>query len=521
MLATATHSAAGQQRPANERFVQQVANWILAPVPAVAAYAVNDLPHWWVFAVIGLLLGVLGNAATRLSPELRDYVISFSFVGQCILLTSALAGHPWQIDSHMLFFAVLAIVSTLGSPRALVFATALVALHHMAFSIVLPGLVFPSGGLVGNLERAALHAAIVLLESGVLLVSLINRATAETDLQIERAALHDQTEVANQSREAARRNQDDAEVVVKTLQRHLDDLARGVLDCQIKTEFPKDYAPLRLSFNAAVEKLGETLGQVSGAAKNIKTNVANMSQASEDLSRRSETQAATLEETAAALEEITVSVREAAQSAQNAKPIATDTRHDAERTGNIVADAIAAMTAIEASSDQISSIIGVIDDIAFQTNLLALNAGVEAARAGDAGRGFAVVATEVRGLAHRSADSATEIKGLIEQSSLQVRNGVEFIGKAGEAIGGIVARVNEISTAIAEIASASEEQSRGLSEINVGVSELDTVTQRNAAMAGALTTSGYELNAYAQELAVLVQQFQLVHNQGRFGRAAA
>lgn len=521
MLASATPSMTAQQQPANERLLQQIANWILAPVPAVAAYAVNDLPNWWIFALTGLLLGVLGNAATRSSPELRDYVISFCFVGQCILLTSALVGHPWQIDSHMLFFAVLAIVSTLGSPRALVFATVLVALHHVSFSVLLPGLVFPSGGLVVNLERAALHAAIVLLESGVLLVSLFNRAAAESALQVERAALQDQTEVANQSREAARKGQDDAEVVVKTLQNHLADLARGVLDCQIKTEFPKDYVQLRLSFNAAVEKLGGTLGQVSGAAANIKTNVANMSQSSEDLSRRSETQAATLEETAAALEEITVSVKQAAQGAQNAKKIASDTRHDAERTGNIVADAIAAMTAIEASSDQISSIIGVIDDIAFQTNLLALNAGVEAARAGDAGRGFAVVATEVRGLAHRSADSATEIKGLIEQSSQQVRNGVEFVGKAGEAIGGIVARVNEISNAIAEIAGASEEQSRGLSEINVGVSELDTVTQRNAAMAGALTTSGHELNAYAQELATLVQQFQLAQTQVRFGQAAA
>lgn len=521
MLTSATPSMAAHQQPANERFVQQIANWILAPVPAVAALAVNDLSNWWVFAVIGLSLGALCNAATRFLPELRAYVISFCFVGQCILLTSALIGHPWQIDSHMLFFAVLAIVSTLGSPRALVFATVLVALHHISLSVFLPKLVFPSGDLVGNLERAALHAAIVLLESGVLLVSLLNRAAAESALQIERAALQDQTEVANQSHETARKSQNDAEVVVKTLQSHLNDLARGDLGCQIKTEFPTAYVQLRESFNATVAKLGETLGQVSDAAANITTNVASMSQSSEDLSRRSETQAATLEETAAALEEIAVSVKQAAQGAQNAKTIAVDTRHDAERTGNIVADAIAAMTAIEASSDQISSIIGVIDDIAFQTNLLALNAGVEAARAGDAGRGFAVVATEVRGLAHRSADSATEIKGLIEQSSQQVRNGVEFVGKAGEAIGGIVTRVNEISIAIAEIAGASEEQSRGLSEINVGVSELDTVTQRNAAMAGALTTSGYELNACAQELATLVQQFQLGHNQHRLGRVAA
>ncbi|PJI86390.1 methyl-accepting chemotaxis protein [Yoonia maricola] len=521
MLKTKTSYAKTSGWSSDERFVQHVANWILVPVPAAAAFFLNDLTTWWMFAVIGLLLGVAVNATSLLSAAMRDYVISFCFIGHCILLTSALAGHPWQIDSHMLFFAALAIVSTLSNARALIFATGLVAAHHITVSILLPQLVFPGGTITENLQRASIHAAIVLLESSVLLVSLLKRATAETALEKERGALQEQTAIANQSREAAKKKQDDAEVVVDTLRRHLQDLSQGNLNCQIRAAFPKDYGQLQDSFNTAVTGLGEAIGQVSHAAANIKTNVTGMSQSSEDLSQRSETQAATLEETAAALEELTVSVNQAAKGAQSAKTIAMNARQNAEESGKIVGEAITAMQAIEASSDQISSIIGVIDDIAFQTNLLALNAGVEAARAGEAGRGFAVVATEVRGLAHRSADSATEIKVLIEQSSQQVRNGVEFVGKAGEAISGIVERVTEITTAVSEIAGASEEQSRGLNEINLGVSDLDTVTQRNAAMASALTSSGHELNAYAEELSTLVQKFQLEAGQGRLRQAAA
>lgn len=521
MLEQSISSQTNNHQRSDEQFIQRVANWLLAPIPAMVAYFLNDLSTWWVFALLGLLLSFAMNATTIMSAALRDYVISFCFIGHCILLTSALVGHPWQIDSHMLFFAALAMVSTLANPRALIFATVLVALHHISLSIFLPNLVFPGGAVTENLQRASAHAAVVLLETGVLLVNILKRATAETALEHERAALQEQTEIANQSRDATKKKQDDAECVVLTLQKHLEDLSRGNLNCMIETEFPKDYSKLRVSFNMAIKRLGDAIGQVSLSAGTIKNNLAGMNQSAEDLSKRTTSQAATLEETAAALEELTVSLDQAAKGTQDARKLAIHAKQDAEDSGKIVSETIAAMEAIETSSDQISSIIGVIDDIAFQTNLLALNAGVEAARAGEAGRGFAVVATEVRGLARRSADSATEIKKLIEQSSQQVRNGVEFVGKAGGAISDIVERVNEITTVIMEIAAASEEQSRGLNEINLGVGELDTVTQRNAAMAGGLTSSGSDLNASAQELSHLVQQFQFTRKQNSLAQTAA
>ncbi|CUH98502.1 Ribose and galactose chemoreceptor protein [Leisingera aquaemixtae] len=167
------------------------------------------------------------------------------------------------------------------------------------------------------------------------------------------------------------------------------------------------------------------------------------------------------------------------------------------------------MTQIEQSSNHISQIISVIDDIAFQTNLLALNAGVEAARAGEAGKGFAVVASEVRALAQRSSDAAMEIKTLIGDSSKQVERGVDLVGKAGEALQSIVERVTHISQLVSGIAEGAAEQSTGLNEINTGVTQLDQVTQQNAAMVEEATAAGHMLNTDATKLAELVAHFRV------------
>ncbi|KIC35150.1 methyl-accepting chemotaxis protein, partial [Leisingera sp. ANG-M7] len=244
-----------------------------------------------------------------------------------------------------------------------------------------------------------------------------------------------------------------------------------------------------------------TVEQVIAAAASIRNGASEISQASDDLSHRTESQAATLEQTAAALDELTASVKSAAEGARSVEATMEDAKQEARNSGEVVQSAVSAMTEIEESSNKISQIISVIDDIAFQTNLLALNAGVEAARAGEAGRGFAVVASEVRALAQRSSDAAMEIKTLISDSSGQVARGVDLVGKAGDALQSIVSQVTHISQLVSGIAEGAAEQSTGLNEINTGVTQLDQVTQQNAAMVEEATAAGHMLKTDAGKLA--------------------
>ncbi|WP_422049668.1 methyl-accepting chemotaxis protein [Shimia sp.] len=299
--------------------------------------------------------------------------------------------------------------------------------------------------------------------------------------------------------------------VVGTLEDHLQRLANRDLKCTITEDFPEEYETLRRSFNATVATLQATIQDVVGATTSINTGSSEIRQATSSLAKRTESQAATLEETAAALEEMTNAVRSAADGARNVENTVAGAREEAVRSGEIVQDAVGAMTEIEQSSLKISQIISVIDDIAFQTNLLALNAGVEAARAGDAGRGFAVVASEVRSLAHNSAEAATEIKALIENSNKQVGRGVDLVGNAGTALTSIVGQVNNISELISDIASSAAEQATGLTEINSGVARLDEVTQKNAAMVEETTAAGQLLHADTEALAGMVAQFKTEH----------
>lgn len=300
--------------------------------------------------------------------------------------------------------------------------------------------------------------------------------------------------------------------VVQELSKAMVALAEGDLTAVIHMPFDESYEQLRLDYNRTVTNLSTTVGSVVTSAVGIRERSLEMSSASDDLSRRTENQAATLEQTAAALDELTASVRSAADGAREVESIVGNAQDDAIASEPVVQKAVAAMTAIEKSSDEISQIVGVIDDIAFQTNLLALNAGVEAARAGDAGRGFAVVASEVRALAQRSSEAAKQIKTLIAGSSDQVANGVSLVGEAGEVLTRIAKHISHISGLISEIAAGAVEQSTGLAEINIGVTQLDKVTQQNAAMVEQATASSHALNAEAGNLGELVARFQLDNN---------
>lgn len=319
------------------------------------------------------------------------------------------------------------------------------------------------------------------------------------------------SDAADQERKAVQAEQ---ARVVQELSKAMVALADGDLTAVIHMPFDESYEQLRLDYNRTVANLSTTVGSVVTSAVGIRERALEMNSASDDLSRRTENQAATLEQTAAALDELTASVRSAADGAREVESIVGNAQDDAIASEPVVQKAVAAMTAIEKSSDEISQIVGVIDDIAFQTNLLALNVGVEAARAGDAGRGFAVVASEVRALAQRSSEAAKQIKTLIAGSSDQVANGVSLVGEAGEVLTRIAKHISHISGLISEIAAGAAEQSTGLAEINIGVTQLDKVTQQNAAMVEQATASSHALNAEAGNLGELVARFQLDNTSG-------
>ncbi|PCJ07863.1 MAG: hypothetical protein COB16_09155 [Rhodobacteraceae bacterium] len=314
---------------------------------------------------------------------------------------------------------------------------------------------------------------------------------------------------ASTTQQQITRQQNEQRDVVEKLSHGLVNLANGDFSKPITEPFPADHEQLRSDFNRTLETLSSTIVEVIASSDSIRNGATEISQASDDLSRRTESQAATLEQTAAALEEMTTSVKAAAEGAHSVETIVNEARDEAVESDKVVQHAVSAMTDIEESACHISQIIGVIDDIAFQTNLLALNAGVEAARAGEAGRGFAVVASEVRALAQRSSDAAMEIKTLIGDSSRQVEQGVELVGKAGESLIRIVTRVGHISQLVSEMAVGSAEQSSGLGEINIGVTELDQVTQQNAAMVEQVTAASHLLNTDANKLSKLVSHFNI------------
>jgi methyl-accepting chemotaxis protein len=297
--------------------------------------------------------------------------------------------------------------------------------------------------------------------------------------------------------------------VVDAVGAGLAQLAKGDLTFRLNDPLTAEYEKLRADFNRAMSQLQETMKTVVGRTAGLRAGGVEIAQASEGLSKRTEQQAASLEQTAAALDQITATVKKTADGAVHARKVVSDATAETEKSGQVVKDAVGAMTGIEESARHISQIIGVIDEIAFQTNLLALNAGVEAARAGDAGKGFAVVASEVRALAQRSAEAAKEIKTLISTSTNQVAEGVARVDETGRALERIATYVAQINSVVAEIAGSAQEQATGLHEVNTAVNQMDQMTQQNAAMVEQATAASHSLREEAEGLASLMDQFRI------------
>ena len=302
-------------------------------------------------------------------------------------------------------------------------------------------------------------------------------------------------------------------VAINELDHALQQLATGDLRATLDTEFPGDMETLRQAFNQSLERLTGLVGQIRGATNEVENASREIASGTSDLSERTEQAASNLEETAASTEQMSATVRQNAQNARNANQLADEANQTATQGGGIVEQAVTAMSEIEESAQKITDIIGVIDEIAFQTNLLALNASVEAARAGEAGKGFAVVAQEVRQLAQRSAQAASDIKTLIQNSNGQVKVGVELVNQAGEALSEIVGSIGKVAGIVREISSASEEQASGVHEINSSVASMDEMTQQNSALVEESTAAARALSDQASQLNELMGFFKLDNAQ--------
>jgi len=501
-----------------------------------------------------------GGAMARSQPKLAPVGAAMALIGQAIAFTAAFQGHPWQLDSHMMFFALLACLVNLRSVAALLAGTVIIALHHLSLSFVLPSLIYPAGGFGANLGRTAFHAVIVLMEAAALVatVNQLNRKDREMHAQQEALedslndakiaqnealaskqgaetaqtkALEAQTaaeealekarkaddvrrlaEQEKQKSEEERRKVDEAQSkeqaqVVDILRVALTRLEGGDLTVRITQHLPEDYETLRTEFNAALQTLEKLVSVVAQRSEQMDEEIREISSATNDLARRTEIQAQNLSETSEALNGLTTSVRENATSVEDANRSAQSAQSSAKESGDVVSKASRAMEAIKTESSEIAKIVALIEGISFQTNLLALNAGVEAARAGETGRGFSVVASEVRALAQKSSESATNIRTLIERSGAEVENGSAQIEETVTSLGHVESTISEINSQMDMITGSTQTQRDQISSLNSAIAEIGAVTQQNAAMFEETSAACTNLASGAKALHELTQHF--------------
>ena len=297
-------------------------------------------------------------------------------------------------------------------------------------------------------------------------------------------------------------------------------VAAGELTSQVYVEGRDEVSELMQALKDMNESLARTVGDVRNGSETITIASQEIAAGNADLSARTETQASSLEETASSMEELTSTVKQNADNARQANQLAVSASSVAEKGGSVVAQVVDTMGSIKESSRKIVDIIGVIDGIAFQTNILALNAAVEAARAGEQGRGFAVVASEVRNLAQRSAGAAKEIKELIGDSVDKVDTGSRLVDEAGQTMELVVTSIRQVADIMGEITAATQEQSHGIEEINQAITQMDEMTQQNAALVEEAAAAAESMQEQSQRLAEAVSIFKLNGDDQRAVRAA-
>jgi methyl-accepting chemotaxis protein len=538
-----------------------VVGLLLAVLVVGIEWLVQSSPGLGSLVGFGSALALGGTFIAARNTQTFRYVAVSVLMAEVMAALIAMRGNPLQIDMHMMFFAALALSALMYDIRAILLGTVLVAVHHLGLGLTLQDLVFYGGG---SLERVATHALILVGEAAALL--WLTRTTLKLTSSLDGESQHVRAlaaEASEQSaaaeRERVMRGQAHAEMLsrlqqsfgqvvdaavkgdfsrrvatdftdlelntlagsVNTLVETVDGgigetgrvlaaLANTDLTQRVEGDYDGAFARLKDDTNAVAEKLSEIVGQLRETSRNLKTATGEILSGANDLSERTTKQAATIEETSAAMEQLASTVLQNAERAADASNNAGSVRRAAEEGGAVMHKANEAMERITTSSTKISSIIGMIDDIAFQTNLLALNASVEAARAGEAGKGFAVVAIEVRRLAQSAAEASSEIKALIEQSGTEVGAGSKLVAEAVQKLETIVSGARRNNELLEGIARESREQASSIEEVNVAIRQMDEMTQHNAALVEETNAAIEQTEAQATELDRVIDIFTVV-----------
>ena len=325
--------------------------------------------------------------------------------------------------------------------------------------------------------------------------------------------LKDAVQTGEDLRKSQQQKSVEQSAAIELMSKSLARLSEGDLSQPLTENVGKDYERLRLDYNTALERLNETMSSLTDISQTMEQSAASISTSSESLSTDANMQAATLEESVAAIDELAATARQNLQTANTVQGLVLDAKSDVDHNSGVVEETIHAMENLRKSSEEISAIIGLIEDISFQTNLLALNAGVEAARAGESGKGFAVVAAEVRALAQRSSDAASEIKSLVTESTRQVETGVKLVSETSGVISTVFKKVDQVNEQMKTVSEAVSDQTTTVENLNSGMAQLDQVTQRNASMVDSFASGSQELEKQAQNLTASISQFKLSGNK--------
>ncbi|MBB2205775.1 methyl-accepting chemotaxis protein [Gluconacetobacter takamatsuzukensis] len=498
--------------------------------------------YGWFLASIGLnALGLglmLGGAAL---PWVSS-AASLGIVSNISAVIALLAGNKLQVDVHMGYFAALAFVAATCDCYAIVLAALMVAVQHIGLNFYWPDMLYPGGC---DMFRLVLHAVILIVETVALvwLAASLRRAFKVSEalskdadqrrVEAERRKQQAEDAHAHQlelsasleaSMEQIRRKESETAAVIAELDRALSEVARGNLLVRIERDLSPDYAGLTRVFNASIAQLAVAFNEVRQSIQAVSSASAEISFAVGDLAGRTEGQARDVGGVSSGIAKFSEGTREASRAAGEAGTLVETVGTSMRSTIQAMDKVTETMAFIKTSSNDMETIIGVIDDIALQTNLLSLNAGVEAARAGDSGRGFAVVAAEIRNLATRSTEQAQDIRQKIREAVQYIDQGVGLVGAADGSLGQVSEVMDGITRHLGAIVDSVRGQAAEVRQIADNVREIDASTQKNAAMGEEVTAASLSLVQETQRMEATVSRFTLgdvFDNGASSGRPAA